>query len=34
MFSEKDYFDSKGKIPSEAWPKDLAQHLDEGKVGL
>ena len=31
MFSEKDYFDSKGKAAMEAWPQGLVEHLDEGK---
>jgi hypothetical protein len=31
FFCFQDYFDAKGKTPFEAWPKDLVQHLDEGK---
>ena len=31
MFSEKDYFDAKGKAAMEAWPQGLVEHLDEGK---
>jgi hypothetical protein len=32
FFCFQDYFDAKGKTPFEAWPKDLVQHLDEGKA--